>query len=324
MAYTFRSLFALGVVLSILATSPALAQMYNAGDPCPETTPGRIFTQEGAAGPALVCNGTTLEVYESIKTGPMRKGVGTANPAAMLDVAGEAKIGNTSLACSATTEGAMRYNSTSKEMEYCNGTAWGSLAPAAGGTSCYGPSCKPPGYFVITNGSWTGNLGGRSGADTKCLSDLTANNWRGKSEASARGLLDAAHVKAFLCDSSSCAMGQPFTRYYFAVSNAPDVSGAYFETDGEGAGPADNSISWSGVTVFDASYSYYWTGRSGGSTNDRYASFVSGVSTCSNWSTTSGNGIEGQSGSGYSRWSYTSSSCGLSGVKLICFVHPTP
>jgi len=154
----------LALALPLLAASPALAQMYNAGDPCPELTPGRVFTQEGAAGPALVCNGTTLEVYESIKTGPMRKGVGTANPAAMLDVAGEAKIGNTSLACSATTEGAMRYNSTSKEMEYCNGTAWGSLAPAAGGGS--------PTYLGLTSTSYTGNLGGWFGANAKCVSDF--------------------------------------------------------------------------------------------------------------------------------------------------------
>jgi len=160
MAYTFRILSVLGVVLSVLAASPALAQL-NAGDPCPEPTPGRIFTQEGAAGPSLVCNGTTLEVDESIKTGPYRRGVGTANPAAMLDVAGEAKIGNTSLVCSATTEGAMRYNSTSKEMEYCNGTDWTSLSPAAGGG-------KPSAYSGTTPTSYNGAMGGIAGANAKC------------------------------------------------------------------------------------------------------------------------------------------------------------
>ncbi len=124
---------ALILALPVLAASPALAQL-NAGDPCPETTPGRLFTKEGAGGPALICNGATLEVYESVKTGPMRKGVGTANPEATLDVAGEAKIGNTSLACSATTEGAMRYNSATKGMEYCNGTTWWPFASIAIGT----------------------------------------------------------------------------------------------------------------------------------------------------------------------------------------------
>lgn len=112
------------LLLSGLATSPALAQMYNAGDACPEPTPGRVFTQEGAAGPALVCNGTTLEVYESVLTGPLRKGIGTASPAATLHVNGEAIIGNTSLACSGTTEGAIRWNTTQKYLEVCNGTTY--------------------------------------------------------------------------------------------------------------------------------------------------------------------------------------------------------
>ena len=177
----------LALALPCLTASPALAQMYNAGDPCPEPTPGRVFTQEGAAGPALVCNGTTLEVYESIKTGPMRKGVGTANPAAMLDVAGEAKIGNTSLACSATTEGAMRYNSTSKEMEYCNGTAWGSLAPAAGGGGL--KVYKSDGTTVLGNlvGSYAAGCAGLIYANTttgavysldtsSCLSTVTISS----------------------------------------------------------------------------------------------------------------------------------------------------
>lgn len=120
---TFHRPFALALALSCLAASPAHAQL-SAGDACPEPTPGRVFTQEGAAGPALVCNGTTLEVYESVLTGPLRKGIGTASPAAKLDVVGEVKVGNTSLACSGTTEGAQRYNSTSHVMEYCNGTSW--------------------------------------------------------------------------------------------------------------------------------------------------------------------------------------------------------
>jgi hypothetical protein len=56
-----------------------------------------------------------------------RLGIGTTSPQAKLDVAGEVRIGNTSLACSGTTEGAQRYNSTSHNMEVCNGTAWLSL-----------------------------------------------------------------------------------------------------------------------------------------------------------------------------------------------------
>lgn len=54
-------------------------------------------------------------------------GVGTASPVAPLDVAGDMKIGNSSATCDATTEGRQRYNSGSKDMEFCNGTTWRSM-----------------------------------------------------------------------------------------------------------------------------------------------------------------------------------------------------
>ncbi|WP_374078694.1 beta strand repeat-containing protein [Bdellovibrio bacteriovorus] len=54
-------------------------------------------------------------------------GVGTTTPTAKLDVAGEVKFGNTSSVCNTANEGQQRYNSTSKQMEFCNGTTWKSL-----------------------------------------------------------------------------------------------------------------------------------------------------------------------------------------------------
>ncbi|MFA6279622.1 MAG: hypothetical protein WC612_02355 [Bdellovibrionales bacterium] len=57
-------------------------------------------------------------------------GIGTSTPAAKLDVAGavnasgSVKVGADAAACSAAKEGTQRYNSTSKAMEFCNGTAW--------------------------------------------------------------------------------------------------------------------------------------------------------------------------------------------------------
>jgi hypothetical protein len=60
-------------------------------------------------------------------------GVGTLNPSAKLDVDGEVKFGNTSSTCDGSTEGQQRYNSTSKKMEFCNGTAWNEL----GGSTSY-------------------------------------------------------------------------------------------------------------------------------------------------------------------------------------------
>jgi hypothetical protein len=54
-------------------------------------------------------------------------GIATAAPAVKLDVNGEVKAANTGIACAAAIAGAMRYNSTSTRMEYCDGNAWKSL-----------------------------------------------------------------------------------------------------------------------------------------------------------------------------------------------------
>lgn len=40
-------------------------------------------------------------------------------------VGGYAKVGTSTATCNASTEGALRYNSTAKKFEFCNGTAWG-------------------------------------------------------------------------------------------------------------------------------------------------------------------------------------------------------
>jgi hypothetical protein len=44
-----------------------------------------------------------------------------------LAIGGSIKLGTDANTCDGTKEGAMRYNSTSKVMEFCNGTAWGML-----------------------------------------------------------------------------------------------------------------------------------------------------------------------------------------------------
>jgi len=50
-------------------------------------------------------------------------GIGMTAPGAKLDVAGAIKIG-TQATCNAATEGAIRYNSTEKKFEGCNGVSW--------------------------------------------------------------------------------------------------------------------------------------------------------------------------------------------------------
>ena len=61
-------------------------------------------------------------------------GIGIADPKAKLDVSGEVKVASSGIACSTTNEGSIRYNSTDKKMEFCNGTAWTDMGGAASGT----------------------------------------------------------------------------------------------------------------------------------------------------------------------------------------------
>ncbi len=51
-------------------------------------------------------------------------GIGTSTPQAVLDVNGPVRVGSSAAACSASNEGSVRYNSTAKYLETCNGSNW--------------------------------------------------------------------------------------------------------------------------------------------------------------------------------------------------------
>ncbi|MBY0415114.1 MAG: DUF1566 domain-containing protein [Bdellovibrionales bacterium] len=51
-------------------------------------------------------------------------GIGTASPAATLEVVGDIKIGNSNATCTNALKGSMRYNSGSNSIEFCSGTSW--------------------------------------------------------------------------------------------------------------------------------------------------------------------------------------------------------
>ena len=62
-------------------------------------------------------------------------GIGVSNPKVKLDVTGEIKLGSTVLnPCDASLEGTLRYNKSSKVMEYCGGNplVWQSMSAGAG------------------------------------------------------------------------------------------------------------------------------------------------------------------------------------------------
>ncbi|NOT79323.1 MAG: DUF1566 domain-containing protein [Bacteriovoracaceae bacterium] len=79
----------------------------------------------------LLSRSTTTSTPKMVVTGSGNVGIGTATPVAPLQVAGEVVVGNTSISCTATTKGAIRYNNTSSVLEFCNGTAWNLIQAAA-------------------------------------------------------------------------------------------------------------------------------------------------------------------------------------------------
>lgn len=91
-------------------------------------------------------------------------GIGTATPAAKLDVAGDIKFGNSSAVCDITTEGSQRYNFISDKMEICiNPGGWVDLAgvPASGGTFSGGVTVSSGGINI------TGGVDNNSGGITE-------------------------------------------------------------------------------------------------------------------------------------------------------------
>ncbi|NBW99868.1 hypothetical protein EBR03_09900, partial [bacterium] len=120
-------------------------------------------------------------------------GVGITNPSAKLDVAGEVKFGNTFSTCDATNEGQQRYNSTSKQMEFCNGTSW--MAFGSFRTSC------PSGFTLI----------GTSGtAEAFCIStaEETGANWIGAVTA-CYNKTPSAHLCTVAEWTMACVSGLP-------------------------------------------------------------------------------------------------------------------
>lgn len=228
--------------------------------------------------------------------------------------------GYSGVTCNSTYAGAIRYNSGTKAVEFCNGTSWTTLVmtQTSGLTAPAGS-----GYFVMSKGTYTGALGGPTGADATCLSDLTTNTgWMGYATANSNGQLVASKVHAFLCpNSSTCTDPMPLTTYYFADANNAAAGGASFTTNAGSVGPNDSNP-WSAANYFSGSYTY-WTGRSSaGGSNTQWATAGSGNNCNSFFSASGFNGITAISNAtDANRWTSSSSGCATA-LHLICFVDP--
>lgn len=220
--------------------------------------------------------------------------------------------------CGPATEGALRWSSADKTHHMCDGDSWKRIIASGGAGN---PSIPPTGagYFVLSAGIWNGNLGGIVGADDKCLTDLTANDWLNKADAVSRGLLNGMNVRAFLCDNI-CQNVVAGVTYTFAVSGNPAMGGAEFTADMSARGPG-NTQNWSGTNYFGTA-AEYWSGRGAGS-SALWASVPDLSSRCYGWSGTTGytsrygtaNATDGQ------RWDASSAGC-VAQKKLICLVQP--
>ncbi len=230
---------------------------------------------------------------------------------------GSVIVGTDSTACSGANEGAIRYETSPNTYALCNGTAWLDLHIS---TTATATNSNGDGYFVITSGKWDGNLGGMSGANAKCLSDLTANDWMGKGNAT----VDAAHVYAFIASSSLTNNIMPNTTYFFAVSGDNTKGGASFTSSSLGYAPAPgNGTTWSGTNYFDGTKIYWsdrstwdvsWWGVGNNSSGD-----------CSVWTSNSSASTGGRGNSANvnnHRWAaYPENTCDTLN-HLVCMVHP--
>lgn len=258
------------------------------------------------------------------------------------------------------TAGDMVYNSDFKVLQWCDGTNWIGLPATGGGTApCVNPAgdpgdllynssygalqwCNgqnwwgiplpkvPLGFFVMTSGTYTGNLGGLSGANTICLNELTSNSWKGKT---AGVTLTAANVRAWLCGSGGCQDLTPGVVYKFARAGDSTKGGNYLYSDSLGRGSFEdaNSNPWSGTAYFGLSATY-WSGRNSFSqTTDGFAwedqvfPIQPHTNTCSDWASTATNGQYGQTNPASCcderQWSSFNSVCSTA-YRLVCIVDP--
>jgi hypothetical protein len=192
---------------------------------------GDVSTHQLNLGSSTLVSGISLDVGS--KTDSIRPAVGTTAQEPV---------------CDSTRIGAMRYDTSVNYMMVCTDTGWRPLSMSSG--SGGGAPSTPPsgtGYFVVTYGTWNGNLGDLAGANSKCLSDLTTYNWLNKSDAVSRGILNATNVKAWIYAIKRYA-NLPLPSTTYTRSPHPGYSstgGATFITDSSYRLPS-NAQDWSG------------------------------------------------------------------------------
>lgn len=213
------------------------------------------------------------------------------------------------------------FNSDNKILQWCNGQNWWGV-----------PLPKVPlGFFVMTNNTYTGNLGGLAGANATCLNELTNNDWKGKS---AGVTLTSGTVRAWLCSSVGCQNLASGVLYKFALAGDTTKGGNYLYSDYVGRGPFEDGYvnAWRTNGYFGVTTNF-WSGRNsfsqttdGLAWEDEVFPLAKDTNTCSDWTSTATNGQYGQTDPAsccHERaWSSYFTACSTTFQRLICIVDP--
>lgn len=209
--------------------------------------------------------------------------------------------------CPSETSGTLTYDSGATYMKWCDSTnRWRVTKPSKS-------------YFVLTAGTHDGNFGGVPGADAFCLSDLRASTFLDKEFA----VLDANHVKAFIC-GSYCNNLEASSIYYFARAGSATDGGATLSTNASQQGPGAGG-NWAGSTFFNTGVHFYSNRGSDDIDPINYWKNVpkSATTSCTDFSSNSSavNGrIGATNGGNGNRWIGGSDSCDTAN-HLVCFVN---
>jgi hypothetical protein len=128
---TFRQLFVLLFISFAIFLAASVLQAWTGPTASPPSgnvaAPINVGTTDQVKNAGLSLNALAVFGSSYIQG---KLGIGTASPVVSLETPGTLKIGSGGEPCQSVTEGSLRYNSSSKVVEYCNGTVWGPLGSA--------------------------------------------------------------------------------------------------------------------------------------------------------------------------------------------------
>ncbi|PZP56060.1 MAG: hypothetical protein DI586_04885 [Micavibrio aeruginosavorus] len=265
-------------------------------------TGGLWSLKSGAPGTATISK--NVEAQEAKFSGAGLFAKLAAATGDFLDVVSGLRLGSPSVVstCDAANTNALRRNQSSNAIEVCNGTAWvASVSFGGTGGNAIGQDVPPQTQNIVfvTSATYTGNLGGLSGADEICQKHANAAALPGK-------------YMAWVADSS----GSPSTRFYQSTVPYRLVDGTTTIAN-NWADLVDGGISSSisknetGATVAGGGV---WTNVASNGT-------VQGANSCSMWTepTAAANSRQGTSNLITSSWTNNGNDTCPNAKRLYCF-----